>query len=48
MTWAYGDCDRLLKVAEKQAEYACQLKEKVLEEEGRRKKVEAPAGDLRS
>ena len=41
MTWAYKDCDRPLKVLEKRAEYAKKLKGKVLEEEGRRKEVEA-------
>ena len=41
MTWAYEDCDRLLKVTKKRAEYTLHLKERVLEEEGKRKKVEA-------
>ena len=41
MTWAYEDSHRLLNVSEKWAEFAKHLKEKVLEEEGRRKEVEA-------
>ena len=41
MTWAHKDYDRLLKVLEKRAEYAKELKVKVLEEEGRRKEAEA-------
>ena len=40
MTWAYEDCDRSLKVLEKRTEYAHHLKEKFLEEERKRKKVE--------
>ena len=40
MTWAYEDYNRPLKVAEKQAEYAQHLRERVLEEEGKRRKVE--------
>ena len=39
MTLAYEDCDRPLKVFEKWAEYAQHLRERVLEEEGKRKKV---------
>ena len=41
MTWADEDCDRPLKVSEKQAKFTKHLKERVLEEEGRRKEVEA-------
>ena len=41
MTWAYEDCDRPLKVSKERAESAKHLKERVLEEEGRRKEVEA-------
>ena len=37
MTWAHEDCDRPLKVSERKAEYAKELKVKVLEEEGKRK-----------
>ena len=40
MTWAYKDY-RPLKVANKRAEYAHHLKKRVLEKEGKRKKVEA-------
>ena len=40
MTWAHEDCDRSLKVMERRTEYARHLKEKLLEEEGKRKKVE--------
>ena len=40
MTWAYEDCDRPLKVTERWAEYALHLKERLLEEERQRKKVE--------
>ena len=38
MTWAYEDCDRPLKVSEKQAEFTKQIKERVLEEEGKGKR----------
>ena len=41
MTWAYEDCDRPLKVLEKLAKFAIRLKERVLEEKGKRKEVEA-------
>ena len=41
MTWAYEDCDRLLKVSKKQSKFAKQLKERVLEAEGKMKKVKA-------
>ena len=34
------DYDRSLKVTEKRAEYAQHLRERVLEEEGKRRKVE--------
>ena len=40
MTWAHEDCDRPLKVAKRRTEYAHHLKEKLLEEEGKRQKVE--------
>ena len=40
MTWAYEDCDRPLKVVESRAEYALHLKERLLEEEGKKKKVD--------
>ena len=40
MTWVHEDCDRPLKVAERRTEHARHLKEKLLEEEGKRKKVE--------
>ena len=43
MTWAYWDCDRSLQVSEKQAELARVLRERALEEEGKRK--EAPIRD---
>ena len=40
MAWAYEDCDWPLKVMERQADYGLHLKERFLEEEGKRKKVE--------
>ena len=40
MTWAYLDCDVPLWVSKKRAEFPNQLKERVLEEEGKRKEVE--------
>ena len=40
MTWVHEDCHRPLKVMERQTEHAHHLKEKLLEEEGKRKKVE--------
>ena len=40
MTWAYEDCDKTLKVMERQAEYALHLKERLLDEEWKRKMVE--------
>ena len=39
MTWAYEDYDRPLKFVERWAEYAFHLKERLLEEEGKRKTV---------
>ena len=38
MTWAYEDCDKPLKILEKQPKFAKHLKEKVLKEEGRMKR----------
>ena len=40
MTWAHEDCDRPLKVADRRTEHAHHLKEKLLEEEKKRKKAE--------
>ena len=40
MTWAHEDCDKPLKVMERWTDYARHLTEKLLEEEGKRKKVE--------
>ena len=40
MTWAHEDYHRPLKVTERRTEHAHHLKEKLLEEEGKRKKVE--------
>ena len=40
MMWVHENYDRPLKVAEKRTEYARHLTEKLLEEEGKRKKVE--------
>ena len=41
MTWGHQDSDKPLKVSERRAEYAKELKVKVLEEEGKRKEAEA-------
>ena len=40
MTWAHKDCNRPLKVTERGTDYARHLKEKLLEEERKKKKVE--------
>ena len=40
MTWAHQDCDRQLRVGERQIEYGHLLKKMLQEEEGMRKKVE--------
>ena len=37
MTWTYKDCNRPLKVTERQATYVLHLKERLLEEEAKRK-----------
>ena len=42
MTWAHEDGDRPLKVSERHATYAIELKVRVLQEEGKRKETEAP------
>ena len=39
MNWAHEDCDTPLRVRERQAEHTLHLKEKLLEEEGKRKKA---------
>ena len=41
VTWAYQDCDRPMWVSEKRDELARVLKERALEEEGKRQEVEA-------
>ena len=40
MTWVHKDCDRPLKVGEKQIEHVQLLNERLLEEEEMRKKAE--------